>query len=329
MRSSKLVGSTQHLVDTKHMDDQPGPYCMSFGYDQEPLIRSIKRVGLINHPLLIAEQDGKLDIVMGFRRIHALKALNWEKIPCRIVSPSELSHKECLLLNLHENLSFRKFNEIEKAMILNRLSSVIQRHEILKDYMPILDLSPQGSTLDFYLRIEKELNQEAKNMIVKGHLSLQAAKLILEMDDEARSQITGFMKKLKFNFNQQKQLIEYMLDISHKYKKSIAGILEKEPVKKICSDARMNNPQKVNSVLKVLRTIRFPQLAEAEEKFKKNVSRLDLPDGIKINYPPFFEAPNYRMELVFKDGKDLQEKLNQLILKKGLWKLHDPWEKDF
>ena len=60
-----------HQVNIKDIDDRPGPYCMSFGFDLEPLTESIRRVGLINSPLLVRNGNGELDIVIGYRRIRA------------------------------------------------------------------------------------------------------------------------------------------------------------------------------------------------------------------------------------------------------------------
>ena len=65
--------SAVHQVDIKDIDVRPGAYCMSFGFDLAPLTESIQRVGLINNPVLIRDGTEKLTIIVGYRRIHALK----------------------------------------------------------------------------------------------------------------------------------------------------------------------------------------------------------------------------------------------------------------
>jgi len=320
-------GSSQP-VRLKDIEDQPGPYCMSFGFDIEPLKRSLRRAGLINSPLLIKNRHEQLDIIIGYRRIQALKSLNRDSISCRIVSYSELSDLECLLLNLHDNLSFREFNDVEKGMVLRRLSSWVPRDEILEHYMPFLGLSSHGPTLDFFLKLDEELDEKIKESIAEGHLSLHASKLLLEMDIDARLSVFQLISKLKFNVNQQKQLIEYILDISNNNQETISEILEDVSLKNICSDTRMNNPQKVHSLLRMLRSRIFPRLTDAEKTFKRTASALDLPGGVRIHYPPFFEAPNYRLEIFFKSGKELKDKIERLSRIKGVSKLRDPWETD-
>ena len=119
------------LIDTDKINDSPGPYCMSFGFDPGLYIHSINEIGLVNTPLLIKNTDGEIDVISGYRRIQAIKALKWNKIPCRILPESTLSALECLLLNLHDNLATRKFNIVEKSMLLNRLVEHFEKRPVL------------------------------------------------------------------------------------------------------------------------------------------------------------------------------------------------------
>ena len=320
--------TTDILVDLKDIDDRPGPYCMSFGFNPKPLIQSIKRVGLVNSPLVAENRHGKMIIIIGYRRIQALKSLGWNNIPCKILSKSDQSPLECLLLNLHDNVATRKLNEVEKGMVLSRLENYINRTEILEQYMPLLDLPSHEPTLDFYLRLEKDLEKVIKEYLVQGHLSLLTAKLLLEMDLESRKQIFHLISSIKFNINQQAQLFDYLFDLSHISNKSIPDILGEHPFESICSDTRMNNPQKAKALLYQLRAKRFPILYQAEMTFKNKVLSLDLPKGIRISAPQYFEGPNYRLEVLFKHGKELIEKIKSLSSMGELKELGNPWEEN-
>ncbi len=316
------------LVDIGDINDQPGPYCMSFEFDLELLSQSISRVGLINSPILVKGSDGNFEIVLGYRRIKAMKYLDWGKIPCRILSETELSPLECLLMNLNDNVAFRGFNDIEKAMIIYRLSSLLQKKEILENYMPLLDLPSNEPTMTFYCRLENELEEEIKASISKGGISIYAVKMLLEMENKERSKVFKWISSLRFNVNQQKTFIEYLFDVSSNDKKPISKVLEAEPLERLFADSRMNTPQKANAVITELRTRIFPKLIHAEQTFRHMLSSTNLPKGVRISAPPFFEAPHYKMDILFKDGIELDEKLKQLTGTKGLLKLQNPWEND-
>lgn len=315
------------LIDADKISDFPGPYCMSFGFDLEPYNRSIKEIGLLNTPLLIKNKDGELDIVSGYRRIQAIKALKWDKIPCRILSEPSLSALECLLLNLHDNLSTRRLNVVEKCMLLSRLIEHLPDFEIIKHYMPLLDLPSHEETLRFYITIEKELDVNMKKHLALKRLTLQSAKMLLEVDPESRTSICSLISNLKLNSNQQKQLIDYVIDISRISETPISDIINKGSIEKICVDQNLNTPQKGRAVLKFLRGRRLPSLTAAESTFKKMVSGLDLPEGVRIKPPRFFEDPHYQLEVSFREGKELKEKIGSISSKEGLKNFGNPWEK--
>lgn len=319
---------TQALVDLKNIDDRPGPYCMSFGFNSKPLLQSIKRIGLVNPPLVVENRQGEMTIIIGYRRIQALKSLGWNKIPCKVLSKSDLPPFECLLLNLHDNIAIRKLNDVEKGMVLSRLENYINRTEILEQYMPLLDLPSHEPTLVFFMKLEKNLEKVIKEYLVHGHITLGTAKVLLEMDIESRKQIFYLISSIKLNINQQAQLLDYLIDLSRIYSKSTPDILREHPLESICSDTRMNNPQKAKALLHQLRAKRFPILYQAEMTFKNKVLSLDLPKGIRINAPPYFEGPNYRLEVLFKHGKELIEKIKSLSSIGGLKELGNPWEED-
>jgi ParB family chromosome partitioning protein len=327
MNTQKISTADLHLIDTDRINDSPGPYCMSFGFQLTPLVRSIKRVGLVNVPVLIEDGKGTNTVISGYRRIQAVKSLKWDNIPCRVLRESEFSPLECLLLNLHENLATRSLNDVEKGMVLSHLNSYLTLTEIMKDYMSLLDLPSHEETFDFFLRIERELDENIKIYLAQGHISLKVVKMLLDIDPISRTPVFGLISNLKFNINQQIQLINYIVDISHITKAPIIELLKDQPLENICLNDNLNTPQKAKAVLRLLKTRRFPLLTEAEKAFDKVVSKLDIPKRVHIDPPLFFESPDYRLEILFRDGKELRGKVGQLFKMDGIEELGNPWER--
>jgi len=313
----KITHIESQLVNPNKIEDFPGPYCMSFGFDIRPLAQSIDRVGLVNCPLLIENKNAELTVIVGYRRIYALKTLGWDRIPCGILLESRLSPLECLLLNLYDNLATRKLNEVEKGMALNRLHSLVPGKEMLEVYMPLLELPSNESALLFFIKL-----------LVQKKISLQTAKMLLKMESDERSRVFNFMSNIKFNINQQKQFIDNIIDLSEIENKPSHELLNEPSLKGILVNKQLNNPQKAKAILKLLRGRRFPSLVKAEKAFKKKVSSLDLPKSASIHAPPYFEEPHYRLEVLFREGKELRETINRLNLTEDLGELGDPWEKD-
>ena len=311
-------------MDAKDVCIRPGPYCMSFRYDQTGLIKSIDKVGLLNPPCLVANNAGGFDVVSGYRRILAARFLGWEKICYRDLSNLEMTSLDLLLLNLYENLSTRSFNEVEKAMVLKRLSFHVPHEELVRDYMPLLGLSPYEPILQTYLLFE-DLEEPMRTGLAQGVIPGQVARLLLDFDESSGLAIYECILYLKLNYSYQKQLIEYLIEISTIEDVSVSEILGRKPLTQILGKERVNTPQKAKLFLEALRVMRNPRVADAEHRFKHQLSLVRLPPGVRVIHSPFFERPTFTLEVSFKDGHDLREKILQVSAVDDIERIQAPW----
>ena len=228
MNKLKMTHIIPQWVNLNQIDDSPGPYCMSFGFDTTPLVDAIRRIGLVNSPILVEKGEGgddpKFAMVAGYQRIQALKILQVEQVSCRIL-PAETSSLMCLLTNLYDNLTVREFNPVETGMALAHLMEVLPTDEVLKSFMPLFHLPSHLETLHLFMRIENEFGTQAKNLLACGDLSMKAAKLLLDMDSVVREGFCRYFSIIKFSKNQQTQFIELLNDLSHIEKNDINGLL--------------------------------------------------------------------------------------------------------
>jgi len=312
-------------IRLQDIEDRPGPYCMSFGYGLEPLIRSIKAVGLMNSPLLRENLGGALHVIAGYRRIHALKSLGYQEVLCRVLPESQITPLEGLLFSFYDNLATRKLNDVEKGMVLRRLSQCLPEDQILEEYMPLLNLPSHRTTLFLYIELEARLEDEIKLDLARGNLALRAARMLLEMDSRTRWSVFRILSNLTLNVNQQLQFIDYVVDIAKIEKKGVTELLHEPVLVELCTGEGINRPQRTKAVLNFLRSRRLPTLKEAERRFHETVNRLKLPQGVSISASPFFEASQYRLQVLFENGEELRRKIVRLAETEGLLALGDPW----
>lgn len=324
MNSQKISYDDNVLLDINNITIEPGPYTMSFGFDPIPLTESIKKIGLINPPIVIKDSRKGFDIVSGYRRLTVLKKLDEKQVYCIDLSSLGLSPENLFFLNLHENITVRSFNLIEKGMIIRRLSSYITRDEIIKHYLTPLQIH-NINDLDILLKIE-QLSVHSKLYIAKDLLSLKTIRLIIDMEERSRDALIKLIINLRLNFNYQYQLTEYLKDISDTENIPIYEILKEGQYQNIIEDERANNPQKVKHLFGLIRERKFPLLSKYEKTFNKRVSRLNLPQKIKIENPRFFEAPDFRLDISFKNGEELLEKIRYLSKLESLSSIVPPWQ---
>ena len=322
---NKIQSARPEEFAIEEIDFGRGPYCMSFGFDLERYVRSIGSVGLINSPTVIQAGTGKVTPVTGYRRLLALRVLKQPSVFCRDLSSFKFSTLELFLLNLEENLATRRFNDVEKGMILNRLIKFFPVDTIVDVYMPLLGLASRKSEFVFYTNLENELNDQIKGLLVNKSISIQTARMLMSIEKISRECLGKLMADLKLNINKQRQLLEYLVDLSKIKDMNICNILDEKETRDLIASRNLNNPQKADALFRLFKSIRFPLLDSAEKKFSKRISRLNLPKTVRINHSPFFESSNYAMEILFRDGSELVKRIEELKDTKGLADITDPW----
>ncbi len=323
------AGRPPRMVSMEKVDLESLPFKMSFGHEDqlELLLLSIQHIGIINPPILREARGPYLEIVIGQRRIEVLKALGTPHFPARVVTASEAGTEACLLAALYDNLTTRTLNPMETALVLEHLCGHFLEQEVISRFLPLMGLPRRARVLELYLGCLRELEPAMQRALAQGMLSLRAVENMLLLDREARASLFGVISELRMNTNQQIQLIELTNDLAHQTESSIPQCLDAPRIQEILKAQPPNPPQQARRLLQELRKARYPRLSRAEETFHRRVQDLDLPQGVSIQAPPFFEAPGYRMEIRFRCGQELKERLEALCNMSELDSFEDPWEK--
>jgi len=319
----KLLESTPVKVALSEIDINPGPFSMSFHFSLEQLKASIQEFGVLNPPYLMKDSESHYTVVAGYRRLLAARELEWSNIVCQVLHDSYPPFK-AFLLNLYDNLIQRKMNEIEKAMVLQRLTRFVKHEQIITQFMPMLDIPANRQTLKLFLGLE-ELEEPIRLSIAVERLSLRVAGLMMSLGTEDRLKINELFTALKWSFNQQWEAFHWIIEIASREGRSIEEVINDREVTEILHSSRMSNPQKLKAIVKVLKRRRFPSLMKAETEFRKGISALPLPERVKIIPPRSFEGNNYTLEIVFTKGKDLRDRLEKLSRLSSLEKITDFW----
>ena len=284
----KLLENTPVKVALSEIDLDPGPFCMSFNFSVEQVKASIEQFGVLNPPYLMKDSESHYTVVAGYRRLLAVRELGWSDIVCQVL-PDGFPPFKALLLNLHDNLIQRKMNEIEKGMVVQRLTRFVKHEQIITQFMPMLNIPSNRQTLKLFLGLE-ELEEPIRLSIAVERLSLRVAGLMMSLGTEDRLKINELFTTLKWSFNQQWEAFHWIIEIASREGRSIEEVINDREVTEILHSNRMSNPQKLKTTVKVLKRRRFPSLMKAENEFRKGIFALPLPERVKIIPPPFFET---------------------------------------
>jgi hypothetical protein len=297
-------------VKTDQIPSEPGRFCMSYGFDNSALKRSILQAGIINNPYICRNDQGVIEVVTGYRRILALKELDIKNIECFDLTDSGMSSFDMLKLAINDNLFTREFNLVEKSTILHRLISLAKDDNSINEVISLLKINKKEYEL--ILKIEG-LEESIKNFISSGSLNVKTLEHLVYLDIDNQIICTNWIDNLKLNYNQQIQFIDYIIDISRIEKISIPKLLNEEFFITLLSDKKKNIPQKAKELIDNLRQRRNPDYSKYKLIFEKKIRKLQLPKNIRIKHPSYFESEFYQMEIEFKDGNELINSLNKLI----------------
>jgi len=139
------------------------------------LSESMKEVGLI-HPIVVAEQDGKYEVVVGQRRWLAAKKLGWSRIRAEVRT---LDRTEIALIRANENLQREGLTAIEEAGVY---ADLFDTHSFT-----IKMIGNQMGKSVYHVTSRMDLlkmDEQVQMAVHKGKISCAAARELHKIEDK-------------------------------------------------------------------------------------------------------------------------------------------------
>lgn len=292
-------------IDLKEIKLQDTTFCFSFPQEADNLTESISKTGLIQPPILHENR-----IVCGRRRILSCKKLGWKMISVGIIEEKQ-AEIEIFKLNLEDNLSTRELNIIEKSIILNKFLNLwrLSQEEIIKIYLPRLNIPPNIKYLKKYIWLE-DLSNETKKMIIKNNISLDTLNITIDWPKNILYLVLGF----GFGNNKTSEILILLRDISLKNNSPVEAPIHSEEWLRVKNNSQFSLYQKGIWLRDFLSGKRYPMHTEFKNKVKELIDRLKLPENVTIELKNLltWEDDTISLRLKCKKKKDLEETLKEL-----------------
>ncbi|MFQ5842171.1 MAG: ParB/RepB/Spo0J family partition protein [Thermodesulfobacteriota bacterium] len=296
------------------IDSRDHFFSMTFHPNLECLRRSIGRAGLLQ-PIIVREKSkgSRYQVMSGFKRLNACKQLGLKTIEAFSYRKSELSDLECFHIALHENLTTRGFNLIEKSMVLHKLIHQfgLPKGSVARDYMPMVGLQPNPRILEKVSQVVG-LRVGVKRYIVEEEVSLGNATQFLEFAAEDQTEIGRLISELKLGENTLKEVLSLLREVSLRDGLKVRELVKGE-LEGIVSDATSSRVHKTSRVRRRLQEMRYPRLTELEKAFHEKRKGLGLSPGISLHHPSYFEGDRLRVEFRFGNVGEFKAIISKLI----------------
>ena len=298
-------------------------YLFRYGRNTDVVEDSIRKVGLINPPILKENPDteGTYSVICGYQRILACKKLGQVSIDARVIDG--LNDEETLLLVLHDNLASRGFNEIEKGIVLKKFLDIGYSYDRLAaEITLLLEIPPNKNIIEKYLSVLR-LDNEIKHSIARSELELERAFLLITLDDAEREVVYRFLFKESItNTNEAKEAIRNLLDLKLIKKMEMEELLLSDEISHIISDNKSNKRQKGEKLCSLIKSMRYPSIRMKEDEFDKSCRELKLDNDVRVNHSRYFEGDEIRITLKVFNEEKLGGNLERLLLniRNGMFK---------
>ncbi len=300
-------------VSLQQIDLSDETFSVNFMPDMERLRSSIHKVGLIQ-PVLLRETSNRYQIVSGFRRISIFREMGYTEIDSRSYRENELDELGLFSVSIHENLTTRGFNTVEKAMTLEKLvyRLKIDPPVLIKEFLPLLDLETNEKILNTFLSLAK-MEEDVKEYVLREKVSRSNLRRLAALSVEDRKAVLPLLTSLKLGENHLREMLTLLVEITKRDHSRVMEVVDHPELQAILSHPEFTSTQKTEKVKKVLLNLRYPRMSQLEEQFEKKKRDLTLPSNISLNHPPFFEGKGIRIGFQFQSIEEYQSILPSLV----------------
>jgi len=287
--------NTKTIEDTKEWSLHP------FLAPEPPpaLLASIKRIGLLQPPILLQLSLDRYTLLCGHFRLLSQQISNPSdtQITC-LVLEKDIPINHILYTILEDQLTTGNLSSIEKAYFLKYCLIYMEFNEISECFLPIMGEKAQIHTikkLSSLLTLEPELQIS----IHDGKISGKTAQEFLSLPSSDRLMLHDIFLELELGGGKQNRLLTMSKDLAYRVGKTIKELLSGSKYQEILLHLEMNKPQKIANLLTILQKDLFPQSSSAEEGFLKRVHKMDLPSACSITHSQSFERDDVSVTLTF------------------------------
>ncbi len=300
-------------IPLQQIDLSDDTFSVNYLPDLERLRSSVEQIGLIQ-PVLLRQKKDHYQIVCGFRRIAVMKELEKSEIESEVFEEEERDEFHLFSLSLHENLTTRGFNAVEKAIALDKLVHYfkVDPAAVIKTFLPFFSLESNEKILNTYLSLAR-MEEEIKTYVLKEGVSRTNIRRLSALSPDDRMAVLSLISPLKLGENRLREVLTLLEEISKRHRCGEKDVVQRPEIQAILSQKELTPSQKTERTKKVLTDLRYPKLNQLEKGFEKRKKDLNLPSNISLHHPPFFEGKRLKVEFQFETMAEYRTVVESLL----------------
>lgn len=299
-------------IDPAQVDLQEHPFKVPEAGKSALLKESLAAVGLLSSPRVKPRADGRFQVVTGFWRLKAVLSLGWPRVEA-VILEENLPEVQELLLYLHDNAFSRPFTPLEQALLARKLSAHWPEETVRRTFLPLLGLPPALGFLKRLLAVAT-LEDSWQGLVGEGRLALSTGARLAAWSPKDRLAAWPFLADLPWTQSQQEELLEGVEILARREGGSPARIFSREELREALRNPGSQPRERLEEIRRLLKRWLSPRLVRTEEAFTAALADLGLKNHprLRVVPPPAFEGRDFRFEIKFQDGAELEQHLKEI-----------------
>ncbi|SVE46437.1 uncharacterized protein METZ01_LOCUS499291, partial [marine metagenome] len=225
--------------------------------------------------------------------------LQINEIPARILDPVP-DDESMLILSLSENRFHHHYTDIEKGIILSKLSEAnVTEISIIEKYMPMLGLEKSKKLLDDHLSANQFVSS-LKILLHEMNIPLRVFSVFFSWDKENILAAVRFFSVLRPGANKLRDLLEWIEEISTRDEVTPLTLFELPELKSVLNQNDLAPNVRYERIRQTLHSKRFPILNDLRVRLAKTLDELKLDDKTRVHIQDNFESDEIRVEMKFR-----------------------------
>jgi len=279
----------------------------SYFFPLEPIVESIKRVGLVSPPV-VCIREGSHTLVTGWKRFLACREISLSPLPVfRAEGKTDL---EMFRLAFFENVTAREFGLEEKAEVVGRLEALGEEvQSVIRSYLPLLNLPSDRAVHSLLLRLSKA-GEGVKKFVRAKNPPLSVVRPLLGFPPEEQFRLVHLLQTL--GQNKQREILEDLEEIEARDGTRLEEILRSAGIREDLDSPSLQPVQKAERWRAFLREKRFPFYSSCKKSFDSAQLGLDWPAEARLEPSPYFEEDFLSVKFSFRSREEFLARLKRL-----------------
>jgi hypothetical protein len=184
---------------------------------------------------------------------------------------------------------------------------------VIGTFLPLFSLETSEKILNTYLSLVS-MEDEMKRYIVQEEVSRSNIRRLASMTSEDRIAALSLLSVLKLGENRLKEVLTLLEETGQRDHRTVREIIALREIQSVLSHQDLTPSQRTEKIKKVLLNLRYPRLHQLQETFETKRKELNLPGGLSLQHPAFFEDKGIRIEFQFETLEEYQSLVSSLSL---------------